>query len=323
MEYQKLSTELERIPGISLISACDIIPATGTNNTNEVKVMGSSDEFQAVGVLNIDRNFIGNLGIDLIAGTGFGSNDQTAATQIIVNEAMAKNLGYDAVDAIIGEKFEPKYGEQVLEIIGVVKDFRYKLLLNEDEISPLMLRYNPSQFQYINVKIASPDPMKTISALTNKWKELNPVHPFRYEFMDAELESTHKGIFDVVSIIGFISFLAIFIACLGLLGMTTYTAERRTKEVGIRKFLGAGNLNITILLSKGFLQMLVIAISIGAPLTYFGNQLWLENFPNRVEFGAGTVLLGSSVLLLLGSLTIISQTVRVSRAKVVDTLKME
>ena len=323
MEYQKLSTELERIPGISLISACDIIPATGTNNTNEVKVMGSSDEFQAVGVLNIDRNFIGNLGIDLIAGTGFGSNDQTAATQIIVNEAMAKNLGYDAVDAIVGEKFEPKYGEQVLEIIGVVKDFRYKLLLNEDEISPLMLRYNPSQFQYINVKIASPDPMKTISALENKWKDLNPVHPFRYEFMDAELESTHKGIFDVVSILGFISFLAIFIACLGLLGMTTYTAERRTKEVGIRKFLGAGNLNITILLSKGFLQMLVIAISIGAPLTYFGNQLWLENFPNRVEFGAGTVLLGSSVLLLLGALTIISQTVRVSRAKVVDTLKME
>lgn len=154
-------------------------------------------------------------------------------------------------------------------------------------------------------------------------EKLDPIHQFRYEFMDAELESTHQGIFDVVSILGYISFLAIFIACLGLLGMTTYTAERRTKEVGIRKSLGADNFSITLLLSKGFLQMLVISVFLGAPLSYFINKLWLENFPNRVEFGAGTVLLGSSVLLLLGVCTIISQTLRVSKAKVVDTLKME
>lgn len=323
MDYDKLSTEFERIPGISTISACDIIPATGTNNNNQVKVMGSSEEFQAIGVLNIDRNFTSNLGIDLIAGNGFGENDQMAATQIIVNEAMVKSLGYTGPEAIVGEKFETKWGEQLLEIVGVVKDFRYKLLINEDEISPMMLRFNPSQFQYANIKITSSDPMKTISALESQWKKLDPIHQFRYEFMDAELESTHQGIFDVVSILGYISFLAIFIACLGLLGMTTYTAERRTKEVGIRKFLGAGNFNITLLLSKGFLQMLVIAIFIGAPLSYFINKLWLENFPNRVEFGAGTVLLGSSVLLLLGIFTIISQTLRVSKAKVIDTLKME
>ncbi|MEB2782810.1 ABC transporter permease [Algoriphagus sp. C2-6-M1] len=323
MDYQKFSAEIERIPGISTISACDIIPATGTNNNNEVKIMGSSEEFQSVGVLNIDRNFPANLGIALIAGNGFAISDQTATTQILVNEAMVKNLGYANAEAIVGEKFETKWGEQVLEIAGVVRDFRYKLLLNEDAISPLMLRYSPSHFQYANVKISSPDPMKTLSDLEHRWKELDPVHPFRYEFMDEELESTHQGIFDVVSILGFISFLAIFIACLGLLGMTIYTAERRTKEVGIRKFLGAGNFNIALLLSKGFLQMLVIAILLGAPLSYFINKLWLENFPNRVEFGVGTVVLGSSVLLLFGILTISSQTLRVSKAKVIDTLKMD
>jgi putative ABC transport system permease protein len=127
----------------------------------------------------------------------------------------------------------------------------------------------------------------------------------------------------VVSILGFISFLAIFIACLGLLGMTTYTAERKTKEVGIRKFLGADNFSITLLLSKGFLQMLVISVILGAPLSYFVNTMWLENFPNRVGFGIGTVALGSLVLLILGALTISSQTIRVSKAKVVDTLKMD
>src|SRR5690606_10975217 len=152
---------------------------------------------------------------------------------------------------------------------------------------------------------------------------LDPVHTFRYEFMDEELESTHQGIFDVVSILGFISCLAIFIACLGLLGMTTYTAERKTKEVGIRKFLGADNFSITLLLSKGFLQMLVISVVIGSPLSYFINTMWLENFPNRVGFGIGTVALGSLVLLILGALTISSQTIRVSKAKVIDTLKIE
>jgi putative ABC transport system permease protein len=323
MDYNKLSGEFQRIPGISTISACDIIPATGTNNTNEVKVMGSTEEFQAVGVLNIDRNFPENLGIELIAGKGFGSSDQAAATQILVNEAMVKDLGYPTAESLIGEQFETKWGDDLLVVAGVVKDFRYKLLLNEDVISPLMMRYNPSQFQYVNVRIASPDPMKTLSKLEAHWKELDPVHPFRYEFMDKSLESTHHGIFDVVSILGYISFLAIFIACLGLLGMTIYTAERKTKEVGIRKFLGADNLSITVLLSRGFLQMLGISILLGAPLSYFVNNLWLENFPNRVGFGIGTVALGSLVLLILGILTISSQTIRVSKAKVVDTLKME
>lgn len=323
MEYQKLSTEYERIPGVLTISACDIVPATGTNNNNEIKILGSTDEYQSVGVLNIDRNFPENLGIALLAGNGFGTNDQTASTQILVNEAMVKELGYPSAEAIVGEQFETKWGDQLLVVAGVVKDFRYKLLLNEDAISPLMLRYNPDQFQYINVKISSPDPMKTMAALEDRWKALDPVHPFRYEFMDEALESTHQGIFDVVSILGFISFLAIFIACLGLLGMTTYAAERRTKEVGIRKFLGAGSFSITLLLSKGFLQMLAISILLGAPLSYFANKLWLENFPNRVEFGVGTVLLGTSVLLLLGIVTISSQTLRVSKSKVVDTLKMD
>lgn len=323
MDYQKLSTEYGRIPGILTISACDIIPATGTNNSKEIKVMGSSEEFRSVGVLNIDRSFPENLGIALLAGKGFSAGEQIAANQILVNEAMVKELGYPNAEAIVGEQFETKWGNQLLVIAGVVKDFRYKLLLKEDVISPLMLSYNPNQYQYLNVKISSIDPMKTLGSMEDRWQALDPVHPFQYEFMDEELESTHQGIFDVVSILGFISFLAIFIACLGLLGMTTYTAERRTKEVGIRKFLGAGNLSISLLLGKGFLQILLISILLGAPFSYFVNKLWLENFPNRVEFGAGTVVLGSTILLLLGVLTISSQTFRVSRAKVVDTLKMD
>src|SRR5690606_19608313 len=102
MDYQKLRSELERVPGVSTISACDIIPATGTNNNNEIKVLGGTSEFGAVGVLNIDRDFPENLGIELIAGERFSASEQTAVTQILVNEAMVKDLGYPSADALVG-----------------------------------------------------------------------------------------------------------------------------------------------------------------------------------------------------------------------------
>lgn len=322
MDYEKLSTEFQRIPGIVAISACDIIPSTGTNNNTQIKLSGKTGEYQSVGLINTDRNFPQNLGLELIAGNAI-SDSPEALNQVMVNEAMVKELGFESPAELVGQQIESKWGNEIMTVAGVVKDFHFKLLLNEDVISPLLMRYDPASFKYLNVKISSPDPMSTLAALESTWKELDPIHPFEYEFMDAQIEATHLGIFDVVTILGFISFLAIFIACLGLLGMITYTAERKTKEVGIRKFLGAGSMNITFLLGKSFFQLLALSVLIGSPLSYFANNLWLQNFPNRVEFGFGTLALAAFSLLMLGVLTVTSQTFRVARTKVIDTLKMD
>ena len=154
-------------------------------------------------------------------------------------------------------------------------------------------------------------------------EEGGPHSSFKYEFLDQQLQSTHQGIFDVVSILGFIAFLAIVIACLGLLGIATYTAERKTKEVGIRKILGAESMSIALLLSKGFMKMLMVSIIIGAPLSYFINDFWLQKFPNRVEFGFSTILIGTLILLTLGLLTIGSQMIKASRSNPVDSLKID
>src|SRR5205085_1445715 len=124
-------------------------------------------------------------------------------------------------------------------------------------------------------------------------------------------------------IIGYISLLAITIACLGLLGMATFSTERREKEVGVRKILGADDNKIALLLSKEFLRMLIISILIAAPLSYLFNMAWLESFPNRVDVGIGPVLLGSGTLLLLGIITIGSQTIRASRRKAIDSLRVD
>ncbi len=321
IDYQKVANELQSVPGVTSISACDVIPAGGRSNGNEMRKLGSKDEYFGNDLLIADEHFMDNLGIKVIAGRNVLA--QEPDQNVVVNEAMVKKLGFTLPSEVIGEMVETKWGNEQFKIVGVVKDFRYRLLINEDEIKPLMVQNRPDNFEYLNVKLSSTDLMLTMANLERQWKKIDPAHSFKYEFYDEQLQATHHGIFDVVSILGFISILAIIIACLGLLGMATYTAERKTKEVGIRKILGARDWSIALLLSKGFLKMLLISIVIGAPLSYFVNNLWLQEFPNRVEFGWTTVLIGMSVLLVLGILTIGSQTLRASKSNPVDSLKMD
>jgi putative ABC transport system permease protein len=322
-DYKKLATQFRDVAGVSSISACDIIPAAGGNNNTQLKKVGSTEEFTTAGLLMTDENFTENLGLKIIAGKNLPESYESSDRFILVNESAVKTLGYRFPAQIIGETFESKWGNEILEVVGVVEDFRYKLLINEDKIAPLILRNQPANFQYLNVRISSADLKSTIVDLEAKWTKIDPIHPFKYEFFDEQLATTHQGVFDLVSILGFIAFLAIVIACLGLLGMAIYTSERKRKEVGIRKVLGAESLSIALLLSKEFVKTLTISICIGAPLSYLSNNFWLQYLPNRVEFGLETVSIGASVLLILGLITIGSQTIRASRSNPVESLRAE
>jgi putative ABC transport system permease protein len=159
--------------------------------------------------------------------------------------------------------------------------------------------------------------------LTNKWKSIDPVHPLQYEFYDQTLANTNKGIFDLLSVISFLAFLAITIACLGLLGMAIYTTERRTKEIGIRKVLGATEWSLNLMLSKEFLMMLGLAILIAAPLAFLLNNYWLNFMVVRDELTFGTILFGSFILLLLGLAAIVPQTFKIAKSNPVKNLRSE
>jgi putative ABC transport system permease protein len=321
-EYQKIAPRIASLPGVSAISACDIIPALSRSNSIGLKKPGSETELSC-GFLKVDENFTGNLQLKLLAGRNLPAKGEATDKFIVVNEATVKDLGYSTPADAIGQTVEESYGKEALQIIGVVEDFRFRLLLNQDKIGPLVLKNEPENFKYANVRLTSTDAKTTLAQLESTWKSIDPVHPFKYAFFEDQLASTHQGIGDVVSVIGFIAFLAITIACLGMLGMATYTAERKRKEVGIRKVLGADQLSVALLLSKGFLTILLLSILIGAPLSYMANNIWLQNFPNRVDFGLGTLLLGSAILLMLGLITIGSQTLRASRSNPVKSLRME
>ncbi|HMJ70636.1 MAG TPA: ABC transporter permease [Cyclobacteriaceae bacterium] len=321
-DYRKVANEMSQVPGVTGVSATDLIPAAGRTNGTELRKPGETD-YKQTWTISGDENFVDNLGLTLLAGSNAKPSSDSTSSEVLVNEDFVRSFGYQQPSQIVGEVVESKYGKHPLTIVGVVKDFRYKLLINSHEIGPLVIFNKPSTFAYLNLRISTNDLKTLISGLDAQWKVMDPVHPIKYEFYDDQLAGTHQAIFDIVSILGFISFLAIVIACLGLLGMAMYMTERRKKEVGIRKVLGAADWGIIVLLSKSFLKVLGISVLIGAPMSYFLNNLWLELLPNRVEFGMGTIVAATLMWLLLGLTTVGSQTVRATRAKPVETLKEE
>jgi putative ABC transport system permease protein len=322
VDHKKLGNELEKVPGVSLVSASDIIPATGRSNGIELKRVNTTEEYTHSHIIIADDHFVKNLGVKIIAGKNLPQGSETSGRFLVVNEAFTKAMGFRHPSEAIGLAVESKWGGGVHEIIGVVEDFRFNLLINRHEIGPLVLQ-NTDAFMYLSVRLETTDRVAALERIESVWNKVDPSHEIRYEFFDDQLTDTHRGIFDVVSIIGFISFLAIVIACLGLLGMATYIVERKRKEVGIRKVLGAAEMRIVFLLSKDFIKVLAFSVCIGAPLSFFINNFWLQKFPNHVEFGIGTVLIGTSVLIIMGLITIGSQTLRASKANPVEALKSE
>lgn len=320
-DYDLVVNELNQVSGVTKISGVDYIPATGITNVIEIEGKKEGDDPFVLLNYYVDENFIDNLGLKLLHGDPITAN-RADGKYILINESAVEKLGYTNPQEALGQIWKLDSDESV-QIIGVVENFRASLLINGHEIRPMALSAGKSYINYLNVRISGGNPLKTIADIQERWKQIDPVHEFKYDFYDNELANTNLAIFDVVTIIGYISFLAILIACLGLLGMATYATERKTKEVGIRKVLGADELKIVLILSKSFLTLLAISILIAAPLSYFINKLWLDNLPNRVAFGFDTVILGSILMLVLGLITIGSQTLRAARQNPVESLKDE
>lgn len=326
-DYKIVSREFRNVPGVTGISVCEYIPATPRSEGFQWRPVDRRRKVDSVYTnvmtLRTDEHFIPNLGLKLVAGQELPAESPSAWRYVVVNETMVKAFGYDRPAAILGAAFETPYSDSPMVVVGVVQDFHMRMLLGNEKIEPLVLQNQPANFRYLNVRIGSRDIRTVMAELNSQWRRIDPVHPFRYEFFDEELASESQGIFDVVSILGYIAFLVVIIACLGMLGMATYTTERRRKEVGIRKVLGAGDWANTLLLSREFIQVLLIAIGIAAPLSYLLNTAWLRKFPNRVDFGWGTVLEGTAIVLTLGLITIASQTIRASKANPADALRSD
>ena len=322
-DYDQMARELSSHPGVLRISATSIIPAMGMMTGAKYKKLSEPIDSVDVSYWAVDQNYIENFGLKLIAGKNFPEEISDEKEQyIVINQKAAKELGFEDPPNAIGQVLTRSgENEEPVAIIGILEDFYFELFM--DDIRPLVLRYKPDEFRYANIKITGNDIPATLAFLEKKWKQLDPVHTFNYKFFDEQLATTNAIFRDVISIIGFISFLAISISSLGLLGMATFTAESRRKEIGIRKVMGASAKGVLLLLSKGFIYLLVIASVVAIPVSYFLNNIWLQEFAYRIHMGPSIFLVSLLIIFLIGLITIGSQTLRASLANPAVTLRDE
>ena len=330
LDYDLFVSKVSQIKGIESISGSSIVPASGVNFGSMVKHENMEEAIE-VDHNFVSHNFAENLNIELLAGETFpatASKEQEQYT--IINESAVKALGFESPEDAIGEALSYKswqndaeWSQTPLIITGVMKDFYYRgLCVNFCNVHPYLFRYSPKEFGYANLTISGNNLPETMDELEAVWISFDQIHPFRYTFFDEEIALSYSYYTIGVKILGLMGFLAVLIACMGLLGMVVYAIEGRVKEVGIRKVLGASEGKLIWLLSRGFLKLVGIAILISAPLIYIINNFWLQEFNVRVNF-IGEILIGIFVIFALGLVTVISQTRRAARTNPANVLRAE
>jgi putative ABC transport system permease protein len=323
-ELSTVKANMANIPGVKNISGTSIIPATGSNHGIYFK-QPESAEVKEANRLWVDDQFIDNWGLELLAGRNFLPISDSLNRGIIINEEAVQFLGWDSNEEAIGQPLlldaNSETGGYEVSIIGVIKDFHYLTL--DKAIGSLFLVNDPTALHYANIKIQTDDIRGTLADIEAAWKKIDPVHGVSYIFMDEELGEQLSIFYDLFKILGFLTSIAIFITCLGFLGIAAYSVEIRTKEIGIRKILGAELNRIIWILSKGLLYPLIIAIVVAVPLAFVVNNLWLNQFAFRVQFSLFNMGLGILFMGLISALILLSQSYRIARQNPVESLRVE
>ncbi|OFX85809.1 MAG: hypothetical protein A2W99_05435 [Bacteroidetes bacterium GWF2_33_16] len=318
--FEKIKNYYSQIPEIQNISGASHVPGVGNIWDTDIRI-NKEDEKQDAHYFAVDENYIDVMGIKLIAGENF-PNDLSAETEsfIIVDENTVSKLNFTNANDAVGKSIIIE-DSTLVEIIGVVKNYQYTAMFLP--IRPLVLRYTPKSFRIAALRINGGISPSIIAKIKNKWKNIDKYNDFEGEFLDAEIRDYYSYFEDVIYTVGFASALAIVIACLGLLGMATYSTQTRTKEIGVRKVFGADTKSVVILISRAYIRMFIIAGIIAVPLAYFINNAWLQYISNHAPFGFGTIFTGIFIIVLFGMITIASQTMKAANTNPSNSLRYE
>ncbi len=320
---EEIKVELMRNPGISSATIANAVP--GGNAAGDVirLVTDEGRETYTVRMIYTDHDYARTMGLEIVAGRDFAKGMTTDAdTAFIINEAAVRELQLDGPLQV-----QVEYGFSETEvgksgrIIGVVKDYQFQSL--KEEITPLVIQIWPSSTRLFAIRIAPDNIQETLKFIENTWKKMDPSHPYEYSFMDETFDQLYKSEERLGQIAGIFSTLAIFIAAMGLFGLTLFTLEQRTKEIGVRKVLGASVADIYVLVSKEFALLVLFANLFAWPTAYFLTRKWLQSFAYRTDIGIGVFVLSAALALLIALATVSFQAIKAASANPTGSLRYE
>jgi putative ABC transport system permease protein len=296
------------VPGGLIMDGTEIYPKNETSNGTEIHA----------NISHVDYDYLRTLGIQILKGRNFSKDFPTDSSGIVINEAAVQQLGWTSDNAV--GKSIVRSGQQEFKVVGVVADFNYASL--KQKVAPLMMMLG-GNFGGLIIKINTRDVKGFLSDLKKHWGSFNPAGPLEYNFLDEKFAALYASEQRTKQIFSAFAILAIIIASLGLFGLSAFVIEQRTREIGIRKVLGASVQQVLLLVSKEFLLLVGIAFIISVPVTWWAMNEWLKDFAYRINIGTGVFIEGGLSAILIAFFTISFQAIKAAVANPVKSLRTE
>ena len=321
---EALKNELTKDPSIKTVARSEAVPGLLQElSTTSFKRLGEPENNKGYlyYFFRVDAEYVKALNMTFIAGRNFiaGALNED---QVIINEEAVRMLGFSSADEAVGSKitFNTRGDAVGSTIIGVLKNFYYRS--PKEEHLPMLFYYGEPA-DYFTLRVKTDDMKATVSSVASAWRKIYPDAVFEYYFLDEKYDQQYRADTQFGKVMAAFSGLIIFIACLGLFGLSSYTITQRAKEIGIRKVLGASVSEIVHLLSLNFAKTVLIAALIALPVAYFLMEQWLSNYFVRISLNAWIFVFAVAVILLLATVTVSFQTIKSAVANPVDSLKQE
>jgi putative ABC transport system permease protein len=320
--YETVKDLFSKHPSISDASVSSTVPGRGVSNFG-VSLVGAEDrKNQSMFHMYFDHDFVPDYGIEMVAGRAFQKDMSTdIAGAFLINEAAVTAFGWSSPDEALGKRLQTGFGGRVNPIIGVTKNFHYRGL--QTNVEPLVMEFLPEMFRYITLSLDISNLNETLAFIESQWKSMYPNNPFENFFLDTYFDLQYRSDEQVGRIFGIFTILGLFIACLGLLGLASFTAESRTKEIGIRKVLGASVPCIVTMLTKQFTKWVLLANCLAWPVAYYIMRRWLKNFAYRTDIDLFIFVLSGLLVLGVALLTVSFQSIRAATINPAESLRYE
>ena len=315
-KMRTLKNEVDRLAGVEMSSLNSAPPSSGNVSGTNFFLEGKEDDF-GTQVKQVDGNYVDVFGLKLVAGEVIADGD--TATGFLVNEKLVKTTGLASANEIIGKRIR-MWGRN-LPVVGVVNDFHTVSL--SSGLEPVVLMNRIRGYETLSIKINPSNLQETIKQVQQRWEATYPNYIFSYEFMDEQIRGFYDGQRRMSVLLGIFTSLAIFIGCLGLFGLATFMANQKTKEIGVRKVLGASVSSILLIFTKEFVRLIVVGFVLAAPVAWFTMNQYLDQFAYKIELGPSLFLAGIGITLLIACVTVGVRSFRAATTNPVDSLKCE